>query len=530
MPSLVFTNTSSEDLEIEQDNSSQNNLLEKTTDNNELAITKRHPRVVINNAKDREANKLKYALNSSNCELDIEDYILEEVLYTSKAIDDPKNYNQVLLHKNKEDYLLAMKKELEQLKKNNTWSLVPRPSNCPILKGRWVLNQKTQIDKGLIYKARWVAKGFLQEKDINYQETFANTSKPDIIRLLLAIASALDWEIYCWDIKQAFPNALIDTTIYIEQPEGFKDPNYPADYVCLLNKALYGLKQASRQWQKLLLSLLAKLNFTPLLSDTATYINSSKGVIIATHVDDLLIFAKDKQIIKDLFSDLSSISSLEIKDLGEIREFLGVQVIRDRADKSLLITQEQFTSRLLEKFNKEDIKLRQTPLPPNIKLESNKELALAKDIKRFQQEIGSLIYITIFTRPDIAYAVNCLARYMANPSKDHFSHLDYLWGYIRNTRDIGLYYNLNIVKEQNQSTTIEPLSNKTINLIGSTDADWGGDFTTRRSTTGYLFILSVRVLECMKTLSRGCRCISSAQPRECGCTSVVQLYSRTKRV
>ena len=133
----------------------------------------------------------------------------------------------------------------------------------------------------------------------------------------------------------------------------------------------------------MLLSLLAKLDFTPLLSDTATYINSSKGVIIATHVGDLLIFAKDKQIIKDLFSDLSSISSLEIKDLGEIREFLGVQVIRDRANKSLLITQEQFTSRLLEKFNKEDIKLRQTPLPPNIKLESNKELALAKDIKRF---------------------------------------------------------------------------------------------------------------------------------------------------
>ena len=275
-----------------------------------------------------------------------------------------------------------MRLELTQLKKNNTWVLVPRPSNSPVIKGRWVLNKKYQHNKDLIYKARWVAKGFLQEKDINFKETFANTSKPDIIRLLLAIAIALGWEIHAWDIKQAFPNALIDTIIYVEQPEGFQDDKHP-DYVCLLNKALYGLKQASRQWQKLLSSLLAKLGFIPLLSDTATYINSSKGIIIATHVDDLLIFAKDKQIIDRLFKDLSNISNLEIKNLGEVREFLGVEVIRDKTNRSLLLTQEKYITRLLEKFSKDNVKLRQTPMPPNLKLESNKQLASSIDILRY---------------------------------------------------------------------------------------------------------------------------------------------------
>ena len=137
-----------------------------------------------------------------------------------------------------------MQKEIDQLNKNKTQSLVPRPSNTPILKGRQVLTKKHQFNN-LIYKARQVAKGFLQEKEVNYKETFANTSKPNIIRFLLAIFSALNWEIYSWDIKQAFLNALIDTTIYIEQPEGFIDLNY-LNSDCKLNKALYSQRQASR--------------------------------------------------------------------------------------------------------------------------------------------------------------------------------------------------------------------------------------------------------------------------------------------
>jgi hypothetical protein len=463
---------SQEDLEIEDESSKV--VLEAATDkqysSNKKAI-KTHPKVVINNKKDREISKLREStLNASIASSNI----IEEVYYTSKIEDCPKNYKEVLKHKEKENYLAAMQLEIDQLHNNNTWSLVPRPSNHPVLKGRWVLNKKYQ-ENSQIYKARWVAKGFLQEKDLNFKETFANTSKPSIIRLLLAVFSALDWEIYSWDIKQAFPNALIDTTIYIEQPEGFISSSYP-NHVCLLKKALYGLKQASRQWQKLLASLLDKLDFTPLQTDTATYISTSKKIIIATHVDDLLIFAKSKQIIDSLFKELSSISTLEIKNLGEVKEFLGVEIYRNRATRSLYLTQEKYISRLLARFNKEGVKPREAPLAPNTKLESNKEEASLRDIRRYQQEIGSLIYITTFTRPDIAYAINSLARYMSNPSIDHFNSLNYLWGYIKHTKDLALSYNLNPSKTQ--SKPIEPKQlDKIINLIGSTDSDWGGDFT-----------------------------------------------------
>lgn len=142
-------------------------------------------------------------------------------------------------------------------------------------------------------------------------------------------------------------------------------------------------------------------------------------------------------------------------------------------------------------MNKENIKPKQSPLPPSIKLESNKGEANPIDIKRYQQEIGALIYITTFTRPDLAYAVNSLARYMSNPSMDHFNSLNYLWGYIKNTKDLALCYNLNKDLESSQSSPLEPGNlGKTINLIGSTDSDWGGDFISRRSTTGYIFLLN----------------------------------------
>ena len=148
-----------------------------------------------------------------------------------------------------------MQIEIDTLIKNNTQNLVTKPYNKPVIKGCQVLTRKYNLDNSIKkYKARWVAKGFLQKYNINYKETFATTSKPTLIRLLLAIFAYLDQEIYAFNIKQAFPNATIDSEIYIELPKGFK--NYILDkvnissnnIVCKLNKALYGLKQAARQW------------------------------------------------------------------------------------------------------------------------------------------------------------------------------------------------------------------------------------------------------------------------------------------
>jgi hypothetical protein len=441
--------------------------------------------------------------------------IINNILATSSNSIDPKTYKEVLLHKDKDRYLEAIKIEIDDLLSNNTWDLIIRPKNSLIIKGRWVLNKKFNLDNTIKkYKARWVAKGFLQKYNINYKETFASTSKPTIIRLLLAITAYLDWEIYCWDIKQAFPNAVIDKdNIYTQLPIGveeyiltkalkdldynkykdliiaikqaIKTKNY-SNIVCKLNKALYGLKQASRQWQIYLTSILEKLGFISLKIDNSVFINKENSIILATHVDDILVFAKDIKLVNNLYKDLSRISKLEISNLGEIKEFLGVEIIRDRAKRSLIITQKSFITKILTKYNKLNNKPKQIPLPLGVKLSKNLDSVENNSIiKDFQQEIGSLIYLTIFTRPDLVYSINYLARFMSNPSIEHYNYLNNIFSYLVSTRNYGL--DLTLYK-QSAANTIN--NNKIINLEGISDADWGGDLDSRKSTTANIFTLN----------------------------------------
>lgn len=126
---------------------------------------------------------------------------LIETILTSN-IEEPKSFKDVLNNKDKDYYLEAMKLEIDNLIKNNTWNIITtsKDSNNKVIKpikGRWVLTKKLNLDGSINkYKARWVAKGFLQKYNINYKETFASTSKPSLIRLLLSIFNYLDWEIY----------------------------------------------------------------------------------------------------------------------------------------------------------------------------------------------------------------------------------------------------------------------------------------------------------------------------------------------
>ena len=302
-----------------------------------------------------------------------------------------------------------MQLEIEDLIKSNTWSIIIRPNNASVIRGRWVLNKKYNLDNTIKkYKARQVAKGFLQKYNINFKETFASTSKPSLIRLLLSIFAFLDWEIYTWDIKQAFSNAEIDIdNIYMQLPIGLEDfilekaledlnnSNYldlintikaaikNKDYsklVCKLNKALYGLKQASRQWQLFLTRILEELEFYSLKIDTSIFIYKEKPIILATHVDNILVFAKDISLVNSLYRDLTTTSKLEVTNLGEIKEFLGVEIIRDRKKKSLIITQRSFVAKILNKYNKQNKKPKAVPLPIDIKLEKNlEESTIVKD-------------------------------------------------------------------------------------------------------------------------------------------------------
>ena len=156
----------------------------------------------------------------------------------------PRRYLEAINSSNKEDWLEACLAEIKQLEEQKTWELVDLPANRKALKGRWVFKIKEDSNHNIKkYKARWVIKGFSQKYGLDYLETFANTTRIEIIRFLLYLAAYLDLEIEQINFKNAFLNLPIDTKIYIQQPTGFK--NYKTK-VCKLKKAIYRSKQAPR--------------------------------------------------------------------------------------------------------------------------------------------------------------------------------------------------------------------------------------------------------------------------------------------
>ena len=389
-------------------------------------------------------------------------------LITSKDRFEPTTYLEASNSKESKNWLKACLLEINQLEEQETWDLVDLPTNRKALKGRWVFKIKEDSNNNITkYKARWVIKGFSQKFGLDYLETFANTTRIEIIRLLLFLAAYLDLEIEQIDFKNAFLNSPIDVEIYMEQPIGF-EKSLPK--VCRLKKALYGLKQAPRAWYLYLKELLKKFNFEPIFAEQGIFINKETGIILIVYVDDVLLLGKNLDAINKLKKELATI--LKVSNLGEAKTFLGIEIIRDRKKRSVYLKQTKYIKDILEKYNKQGLNPVSTPAEAGIKLSKNLEQASPEDIKLYQQYIGSLIYLTTHTRPDLAFSVYNCARHMSNPSKEHFTAVNRIFKYLNYTEENGLYF----------YSATAPI------LLGYTDADWGGDLTTRKSTTGYIFL------------------------------------------
>jgi len=188
--------------------------------------------------------------------------------------DDPTTYSQAMSRDDCQQWTAAMKSELDSIDRTGTWVLVPLPPGRQPIGCKWVYKIKRKADGSVDrYKARVVAKGFLQKEGVDYTETFAPVAKFTSIRVLLALAAQHDWEIHQMDVKTAFLHGDLDVDIYMRQPEGFAEPG-KEDLVCQLKKSLYGLKQASRAWYQKIDAALAEMRFTSLASNHFILVSS----------------------------------------------------------------------------------------------------------------------------------------------------------------------------------------------------------------------------------------------------------------
>nr|GFB23176.1 retrotransposon protein, putative, Ty1-copia subclass [Tanacetum cinerariifolium] len=244
---------------------------------------------------------------------------------------EPTNYKAAMLDPDNIIWQGAMGKEMNSMKVMKVWIVVDLPPNAKVVRSKWLYNKKTNMDgKVHTYKTRLVAKGCTQTYGIDYEEIFFPVADIRAIRILIAITTYYDYEIWQMDVKTAFLNGRLDEDIYMEQPEGYVDPKYP-NRVCKLQRSIYGLKQASRQWNKRFDEEIKKLGFIQNRDEPCVYRKASWSdvVFLILYVDDILIMGNNIPRLKEVKDYLGKCFSM--KDLGEAAYILGIKIYRDRS-------------------------------------------------------------------------------------------------------------------------------------------------------------------------------------------------------
>jgi hypothetical protein len=389
------------------------------------------------------------------------------------GIKEPETVKEALASEHAEQWQLAMDDEMASLHANGTWSLEPAPAGVHPIPVKWVFKVKRDANGNIErFKARLVAKGFRQQEGIDFNEVFAPVSKHTTLRALLGLVAADDMELYHLDIKTAFLNGDLEETIYMQQPPGYEEGG--PGVVCRLHKALYGLRQAPRAWHLKLKDVLEELGYKASDADPGLYvqINKEHNVYVLVYVDDILVIAKDQTTANKVKTALMSV--FDTRDLGDATYFLGMELVRNRQERTLKIVQRRMTEELVSKYGLKDGKIKAVPMSSSTKLTKTIEgKELDKSTYAYSELVGSLLYLAVCTRPDIAYAVGALARYMAAPSMEHWTAAKAVVRYLAGTVNYGIVFGRGGTSE----------------MTGYCDADYAGDIDTRRSTTGYTFIL-----------------------------------------
>ena len=384
---------------------------------------------------------------------------------------EPQTVKEALNCLEKEQWEAAMQKEMDSIYTNGVWDLVELPANRTPVGNKWVFKKKTKADGSIErYKARLVAQGFSQKQGLDYDETFSPVIRFESFRSLIAVAVQKRLKLHQLDITAAFLNGHLEEKVFMKQPEGFVVEG-KEDLVCKLKMSLYGLKQSPRCWNFTLDAHLKGMGFVQSTNDPCIYTSSGgEPTIIGVYVDDFVIAGESSERIEQVKASLSE--KFDVKDLGELHYFLGVQVGQDHKRGTVWMGQPTFTDSVLQKYNMSEAKSAKSLVSVNSKLLKASEECELVDQVLYQSAVGSLLYLATRTRPDIAFGINNVARFCYKPTKQHWMAVKRIFRYLRGTTHLGLLYSK---------------GDEMAALIGYSDADWGGDCNDYKSTSGYLF-------------------------------------------
>jgi len=304
------------------------------------------------------------------------------------------------------------------------------------------------------------------------------------------------------DVVTAFLNPKVDGDVYMALPQGIEADK---PQVCKLRKSLYGLKQAPHLWHEHIDHFLRSLGLERCEYDPNVYLSASTTltdrtdsplaiwnskqsaendtpIILLLYVDDMLLFSPSANRVTTIKHLLHT--KYKMTDLGPVRCFLSIEIERDQSRRILHIHQQRAIRKLLATNGFSDCNGHWTPQPTGSKLRrleldvtNGTARTLDSDGKqRYQSIVGSLMWLMLCTRPDLAFTVSMLSKFSSTPTTKHLSEATYTLRYLRHTANLAIQYNAS------DSEATMP--------IGYTDSDFAGDPDDRKSTSGYVFMLA----------------------------------------
>ncbi|CAI5458913.1 unnamed protein product [Closterium sp. Yama58-4] len=390
-------------------------------------------------------------------------------------IPTPRSYAEAMVGPYSSQWQTAMDAEMASWKSIGTYVDAVPPPGANIVSGMWIFRVKRPPGSPPVFKARYVARGFSQREGVDFFQTFSPTPKMTTLRVLLHIAAQRDYELHSLDFSTAFLQGSLHEEIWLRRPPGFTG-SFPPGTQWSLRRPVYGLRQAPREWHDTLRTTLAALGFAPSTADPSLFLRTDTSLppfYILVYVDDLVFATADTQALAHVKSELQKRHTCT--DLGELTSYLGLRITRDRARRTITLTQSHMVQQVLQRFGFTYSSPQSTPLPTGHSLSALPSDESVEPSGPYPELVGCLMYLMTCTRPDLAYPLSILARYVA-PGRHRKEHMDAakrVLRYLCSTSGMGLVLG----------------GRDRVVLTGHSDASWADDQATQRSSQGYTFSL-----------------------------------------
>ena len=349
----------------------------------------------------------------------------------------PSTLDEALKSPERDEWIKALRKELQEILKRNTFSFVKNnklPKGFKAIKSKFAFRVTRELDGSIKYKVRWVGCGYSQVPGKDFDNTYAPCAQAKTFLLLLNLAAINNWTISGIDVGNAYLEALIDKEIYMTLP---KELAKDTTYVRLL-KSLYGLKQAGELWNQLLNKIITSNGFSRSINDVCLYYKriGNDIILLLIHVDDVLIASNNPTHIND-FKQFLSTAVEKVKDLGvPIPRYLSIDINnKPNQFHSISISQNEYLTKVVNS-RAAQLTPKNVPASPTINLRTIPK----GDLPPLYDLVGEARFLGDRSRPDILLALSLLGSTMLKPSTQHQTEAYRLFQYLKATPNLSTHF------------------------------------------------------------------------------------------